>query len=281
TEDYFKIYVKGSPEKIRDLCNPETIPHTFEQELQKYTSKGFRVLGLGMKKMKMNYFQTQQINREIIESNLIFLGFLIVENKLKKETKSSIEVLKHADMKMIMATGDNILTAISVARDCNIIDHNLQIYEFEIFQNNLFTKIKWNPINHASLDDTFLTTQEYVFTTDVATSFASLPVHEESLRISNPSCGSLSEISNTHSKAMVNKQSLFFTTPDSLDSDTLEEFERIKNKDVAIALVGNAFESISKLKKKYIDTKDSKYLLYYEIYHFILNNGLVFARMSP
>lgn len=51
-----------------------------------------------------------------------FLGFLVMENKLKPVTKEIIKDLNDCKIRTIMATGDNTLTAISVGRDCNILD---------------------------------------------------------------------------------------------------------------------------------------------------------------
>lgn len=34
----YEVYVKGSPEKILDLCDPETIPYNFENTLVDYTA---------------------------------------------------------------------------------------------------------------------------------------------------------------------------------------------------------------------------------------------------
>ena len=44
-----------------------------------------------------------------------------MENKLKSASKGVIEKLESCDVNTIMATGDNILTAISVARQCSLI----------------------------------------------------------------------------------------------------------------------------------------------------------------
>jgi cation-transporting ATPase 13A3/4/5 len=65
--------------------------------------------------------QLMLVEREEIEKDLIFLGFIILENKLKRITPSVIEHLQSANLRTIMITGDNILTAISVAKSCNII----------------------------------------------------------------------------------------------------------------------------------------------------------------
>jgi magnesium-transporting ATPase (P-type) len=53
---------------------------------------------------------------------LEFLGLIIMENRLKPETCDVISHLKMANIRTIMCTGDNLLTALSVARDCEIVE---------------------------------------------------------------------------------------------------------------------------------------------------------------
>ncbi len=123
-ENYFKAFCKGSPEKLRDLCKPETIPLNFDNILNTYTTKGYRVLAMAAKGLIMDFQQSQTIAREDVEKNMIFLGFLIVKNKLKEKTKDSLTKYDEADLRMVMATGDNILTAICVSKECNLIKKN-------------------------------------------------------------------------------------------------------------------------------------------------------------
>ena len=127
-EEYFKAFCKGSPERIKDICKSESIPANFNNILSKYTTKGYRVLALSAKLLKMDYYQSQKIDRKDIESNMIFLGLLIVQNKLKEKTTSSIEKLGSSNLRMVMATGDNLLTAISVAKECNLINPDATVY---------------------------------------------------------------------------------------------------------------------------------------------------------
>lgn len=65
--------------------------------------------------------KTQKMKREEAESNLNFLGFIIFENKLKPQTTGVIQTLEAAGIRRVMCTGDNILTAISVARECGLV----------------------------------------------------------------------------------------------------------------------------------------------------------------
>ena len=73
----YKIYSEGNPNLIKEKCRKETIPGNFNQILEKYKEKGYNVIGLAGKKMKMNYIQSQRIDRTKCECNMIFLGFAI------------------------------------------------------------------------------------------------------------------------------------------------------------------------------------------------------------
>ena len=143
-ENFYKVFCKGSPEKLRELCLPETIPETFNDTLNKYAIKGFRILAMAFKTIKMSYIQSQQIARDKAESKMIFLGLLIVQNKLKAETRPTLNLLENAGLKMVMATGDNILTAISVSKECELIKKNSLVYSCEIEGKRLV----WNAIEN-------------------------------------------------------------------------------------------------------------------------------------
>lgn len=68
------------------------------------------------------------MKRADAESGLDFIGFIIFENKLKTTTSGVLEVLGKAGIRKLMCTGDNILTAISVARECNLVDKSAHCF---------------------------------------------------------------------------------------------------------------------------------------------------------
>lgn len=70
---------------------------------------------------KITYAKVQRISREKIENELEFQGLVIMENRLKDDTTKIIGNLMDANIRTIMVTGDNMLTALSVARDCEMI----------------------------------------------------------------------------------------------------------------------------------------------------------------
>jgi len=78
------------------------------------------------------------MKRDTAEKDLVFLGLLIMENKLKPVTSSIITQLNECKIRTIMATGDNILTAISVSRQCNIIGADQNVYYSVIENDHLY-----------------------------------------------------------------------------------------------------------------------------------------------
>ena len=65
---------------------------------------------------------------EQAESGLKFLGLIIFENKLKPGTAPAIQALRAAHLVCRMITGDNPLTAVSVARECNLVSAAAHIF---------------------------------------------------------------------------------------------------------------------------------------------------------
>ena len=65
---------------------------------------------------------------EVAESDLEFLGFIVFENKLKPGTAPNIHTLRAAHLACRMVTGDNVRTAISVARQCGLVSHSASVY---------------------------------------------------------------------------------------------------------------------------------------------------------
>jgi cation-transporting ATPase 13A3/4/5 len=86
------------------------------------------VIAVGYKPLgNIKYHKLMKIDRDEIESDLEFLGFIIFENSLKPGTKKTIEELNNAKIRSLMCTGDNILTGISVARECNMINKDAKV----------------------------------------------------------------------------------------------------------------------------------------------------------
>ena len=112
----FMVLVKGAPERLEPLCDPKSLPPNFSLQLATLANSGHRVVALAGKNLQANFLKVQKITREEAEKELTFLGFLVMQNTLKPESAGVIRELRAASLRCLMVTGDNLLTAVSVAR---------------------------------------------------------------------------------------------------------------------------------------------------------------------
>uniref|UniRef100_A0A8C5Q6H3 Cation-transporting ATPase n=1 Tax=Leptobrachium leishanense TaxID=445787 RepID=A0A8C5Q6H3_9ANUR len=130
-EEHF-AFMKGAPEMVSQFCLPETVPHNFARHLQTYTLQGFRVIGLAYKTLQSCNNEDQDgYTREQVESGLTFLGLLIMENRLKPESAPALCELNNALIRTVMITGDNLQTAVTVARNSGMVKENGRVVIIE------------------------------------------------------------------------------------------------------------------------------------------------------
>ncbi|KAL6469154.1 hypothetical protein MHYP_G00226780 [Metynnis hypsauchen] len=157
-EKRMDAYLKGAPEVVAGLCKKETVPQDFAEVLEDYTKQGFRVIALAHRRLesKLTWHKVQNINRDHIETNMEFLGLIIMQNKLKAETPGVLGDLRRANIRTVMVTGDNMLTAISVARDCGMIPPQDRVIIADALppKDGQAARINWryadNPSKHTS-----------------------------------------------------------------------------------------------------------------------------------
>ncbi|KAF9572172.1 hypothetical protein EC968_010179 [Mortierella alpina] len=124
-----EVFVKGAPEAMIDICDKNSLPLDYKERLSYYTHKGYRVIACASKALpNLTFVRSQRIKREQVESELTFLGFIIFENKLKPTSAPVITTLSNARVRQVMCTGDNALTAISVSRECGLIQRTMEVY---------------------------------------------------------------------------------------------------------------------------------------------------------
>ena len=298
-EKNFKVFVKGAPEKIKELCKSESLPGNFDDVLNSFTLKGNRVLALACKMVKMDYMQTQKIQREKIEKNLIFLGFLIVKNKLKENTIPTIQALSKAKLRMVMATGDNILTAISVSKECKLIPPDSTVYTCEIddnkilvlkplenytdvekyeqtFQNEEFLK----KVNRELNDEEISTIKNEI--DDVNDKLNTFSKHYQPETFDDADFSKNEDSDDESSKSLNSKESNEEELDLNIEIDKIpEKMVDPLNDDSVIAISGKTFEQLWKLRNKYLQTKNEKYLPHYNTFRLILQDCYIFARMNP
>ena len=319
-EDFFKAFCKGSPEKIKELCNPRTIPENFDKILNSYTTKGFRVLGMAAKGLIMDFQQSQSVTRDFVEKNMIFLGFLIVKNKLKDATQESLIKYDKADLRMVMATGDNMLTAICVAQECNLIRKNQEMYSLEIDNLNKNEEVlKWKKISINHNEDNELNNTSNINNVTQDTTYLNIlnnsnqndfySVNDlfppEQITFSNNNNNApltkLQKIRRSLSKnyhlnlqedeelneedknnILSNTSRISESNLDYAIIEIDEEELNISHEDnFGVAITGNIFEKLYKLNEKYEKKHINSYKHIHDCFRKVLKSGRVFARMAP
>lgn len=118
-------FFKGAPESILEICQYYQIGQEIklltpikkkeiEKEFEKFAQKGLRMIAFSYKIPKNQ--------KEKLEENQIFLGFVGIADPVRAEVKQAVEKAKNAGIKIVMITGDNELTAEAVAIEAGIIE---------------------------------------------------------------------------------------------------------------------------------------------------------------
>ncbi|EAU91429.2 P-type ATPase [Coprinopsis cinerea okayama7 len=143
-----EIYVKGAPEVMADICEPDSFPQDYDDLLSYYTKRGYRVIAVAGKSIEgLSWLKAQRMKREQAEAGLRFLGLVIFENRLKPGTTPAIQALRSANLACRMITGDNPLTAVSVARECSLISQAAHVFYPTFSHGNASiptSKLEWS-----------------------------------------------------------------------------------------------------------------------------------------
>ncbi|KAL8633948.1 hypothetical protein Q9189_000193 [Teloschistes chrysophthalmus] len=105
----------------------------------------------GSNNVPFDWTSLQKMERDEAERGLDFIGFIIFENKLKPATAETIGELEAAGIRQVMCTGDNILTAISVARECALIDRTAHCFVPRFAEDgprNSSARLKWQSVDN-------------------------------------------------------------------------------------------------------------------------------------
>ncbi|KAF9012429.1 P-type ATPase [Cyathus striatus] len=149
-----EIYVKGAPEVMQDICDKDSFPQDYDDLLSYYTKRGYRVIAIAGKSVEgLSWLKAQRMKREHAESGLRFLGLIIFENRLKPGTAPAIQALRSAHLACRMITGDNPLTAVSVARECNLISQAAHVFAPLFIRGNAAvhaSKLQWSSMDDPS-----------------------------------------------------------------------------------------------------------------------------------
>jgi cation-transporting ATPase 13A3/4/5 len=118
-------FVKGSGESIMKICQPYSLPNDFDTVLRGSAKSGIYQISMASK--EMSSVDLSKISRDEIEQNLSFVGVINFKNVLRDETPATIRELQDGEVRLLMITGDSLLTGICIARECKMIQPNKSV----------------------------------------------------------------------------------------------------------------------------------------------------------
>ncbi len=121
TETSYIATCKGAPEVLKKMI--KDVPANYDDIYLHYAREGARVLCLGYKELgNLTHQEIRDTTREQIESDLKFVGFVIISCPLKPDSRAVIKEIMHSSHYLTMITGDNPLTACHVGAQLKLID---------------------------------------------------------------------------------------------------------------------------------------------------------------
>ncbi|KAF4726889.1 hypothetical protein FOZ63_016677, partial [Perkinsus olseni] len=140
-EGKYRMYMKGASEIILDLCGSyelaggAAVPKYLDKRARQvintiitlYARKALRTVGLAYRDFDTEpeggwaQLLGDADDRYQIESDLVFLGVVGIEDPLRDEVPDAIQDCNRAGVDVRMVTGDNLETAVAIARGCGIL----------------------------------------------------------------------------------------------------------------------------------------------------------------
>lgn len=122
----YRLITKGALLNVLEICSyfldengnrqplEEQQRRLFQEKLETYSREGLRVLGLAHKTTPKNDITQQD------EQDLVFTGFILLQDRLKENAAASIIRLEKMGIKVKIITGDNRFAAMQVAKTLGI-----------------------------------------------------------------------------------------------------------------------------------------------------------------
>jgi Ca2+-transporting ATPase len=130
SNDKWQMYCKGATELLLGLSatilgtdGPEPLTQEISEKVYSsilsWSEKGFRTLGFAMKETIQDG-DPATLNRETTESDLLFLGFMVIEDPPRQDVEQAAKDCTSANVRVVMITGDHSETAKAIGKEVGI-----------------------------------------------------------------------------------------------------------------------------------------------------------------
>ncbi|XP_063771913.1 phospholipid-transporting ATPase IK isoform X2 [Pseudophryne corroboree] len=147
-EGKIKLYTKGADDVILKRLHPDCATEEMtEKSLEMFAQETLRTLCVAFKDVApavytewskrhheasvtlKNRAQCLEMVYDEMESNLMLLGATAIEDKLQDGVPETIQLLKNANMKVWMLTGDKQETAVNIGFSCQLLSDDMDILD--------------------------------------------------------------------------------------------------------------------------------------------------------
>ena len=139
-----RLFSKGGAENISTFCSSYLDPDTggikpldsgtitrIKASIEEFNKNKLRSLYIAYKDISENeYNDCEKLNSDnklIDQYNLVFLAVFGIKDSLRDGVKEAVQKCREASVNVIMVTGDNIITATAIAKECGILGDDLDL----------------------------------------------------------------------------------------------------------------------------------------------------------
>ena len=140
----YRLFSKGGGENARIFCkfymDPDTgekkklddsISTQIKQSIEEFNKDKLRSLYIAYKDINQNEYEnceTPDSNGKLIDQDdLVFLAVFGIKDSLRDGVKEAVRKCHEASVNVVMVTGDNIVTATAIAKDCGILGDDVNL----------------------------------------------------------------------------------------------------------------------------------------------------------
>ena len=140
----YRLFTKGGAENAMTYCNRYINKNTGKVEYLKEDMKNFinnEINEMNKQMMRSLYLCYKDIDEQEYENfnekdendllvdqkDLIFIGIFGLKDTIRPGVKEAVDKCHDAGVRIIMVTGDNLITATAIAKDCNIFPEKINL----------------------------------------------------------------------------------------------------------------------------------------------------------
>ncbi|CAD8204335.1 unnamed protein product [Paramecium octaurelia] len=161
---YIRVYTKGASEIVLSQCNkyignngieqmldPQLRKNIYDNIIQKFASDSLRTIAIAYRDLDPQSHGSnvrgqitqltkiaQNIPEDDLDKDLVLIAIAGIKDPIRPDVPHSIKQCHESGVKVRMVTGDNILTATAIAKECGILPTNREIGEWEVVEGKKF-----------------------------------------------------------------------------------------------------------------------------------------------